>query len=60
MCWRATCAKAAIEPCSTRSTPFLEGEAVPEDEDTWIVIPRVSRESATVYEHARLAIAYHP
>ena len=40
------------------STPFLEGEAVPEHEDTWIVIPRVSRETATVYEHARLAIDY--
>ena len=40
------------------STPFLEGEAVPEREDTWIVIPRVSRETATVYEHARLAITF--
>jgi cyclic beta-1,2-glucan synthetase len=39
-------------------TPFLEGEAVPRHEDTWIVIPRVSRESATVYEHARLAIDF--
>jgi cyclic beta-1,2-glucan synthetase len=39
-------------------TPFLEGEAVPANEDTWIVIPRVSRESATVYEHARLAIDF--
>ncbi|HWY84903.1 MAG TPA: glycosyl transferase family 36 [Roseiarcus sp.] len=39
-------------------TPFLEGDAVPAHEDTWIVIPRVSRESATVYEHARLAIAF--
>ena len=39
-------------------TPFLEGEAVPAHEETWIVIPRVSRESATVYEHARLAIAF--
>ena len=39
-------------------TPFLEGEAVPAHEDTWIVIPRVSRESATVYEHARLAIQF--
>ena len=39
-------------------TPFLEGDAVPAHEDTWIVIPRVSRESATVYEHARLAITY--
>ncbi len=39
-------------------TPFLEAEAVPAREDTWIVIPRVSRESATVYEHARLAITF--
>jgi cyclic beta-1,2-glucan synthetase len=39
-------------------TPFLEGDAVPAHEDTWIVIPRVSGESATVYEHARLAITY--
>ena len=39
-------------------TPFLEGEAVPAHEDTWIVIPRVSRESANVYEHARLAITF--
>jgi cyclic beta-1,2-glucan synthetase len=40
------------------TTPFLEGEAVPANEDTWIVIPRLSRESATVYEHARLAIDF--
>jgi cyclic beta-1,2-glucan synthetase len=40
------------------TTPFLEAEAVPANEDTWIVIPRVSRESATVYEHARLAIDF--
>jgi len=40
------------------TTPFLEGEGVPANEDTWIVIPRVSRESATVYEHARLAIEF--
>ena len=39
-------------------TPFLEAEPVPAQEETWIVIPRVSRESATVYEHARLAIAF--
>jgi cyclic beta-1,2-glucan synthetase len=39
-------------------TPFLEGEAVPAHEETWTVIPRPSRESATVYEHARLAIVY--
>ena len=58
MFWLATSARAAIERCSMRSTPFLEGEAVPAHEDTWIVIPRVSRESATVYEHARLAIAF--
>jgi cyclic beta-1,2-glucan synthetase len=40
------------------ATPFLEGEAVPAHEDTWIVIPRVSRESATVYQHARLTIEF--
>jgi cyclic beta-1,2-glucan synthetase len=40
------------------TTPYLEGEAVPANEETWIVVPRVSRESATVYEHARLAIDY--
>ncbi len=40
------------------TTPYLEGEAVPEHEETWIVIPRISRETATVYEHARLAIAF--
>ena len=31
---------------------------MPAEEETWIVIPRVSRESATVYEHARLAIGF--
>ena len=31
---------------------------MPPNEETWIVIPRVSRESATVYEHARLAIDF--
>ena len=40
------------------ATLFLEAEPVPAHEETWIVIPRVSRESATVYEHARLAIAF--
>ena len=58
MCSPATSARPATRACSTRSTPFLEGEAVPDDQDTWIVIPRASRETATVYEHARLAIAF--
>ncbi len=40
------------------TTPYLEGEAVPEHEETWIVIPRQSRETATVYEHARVAIEF--
>ena len=40
------------------TTPYLEGEAVPENEETWIVVPRASRETATVYEHARLAVAF--
>ena len=39
-------------------TPFLEAAPVPAQEETWIVTPRVSRESATVYEHARLSIAF--
>ncbi len=39
-------------------TPFLEAEPVPEGQDTWIVIPRTSRETATVYAHARLTIEY--
>ncbi|RBP04571.1 cyclic beta-1,2-glucan synthetase [Roseiarcus fermentans] len=39
-------------------TPFLEADAVPDDQETWIVIPRASRETATVYEHARLAIRF--
>jgi cyclic beta-1,2-glucan synthetase len=39
-------------------TPFLEGEAVPENQETLVVIPRASRETATVYEHARLAVAF--
>ncbi len=39
-------------------TPFLEAEPVPDNQETWIVIPRTSRETATVYEHARLAIAF--
>jgi cyclic beta-1,2-glucan synthetase len=38
--------------------PFLEGPAVPERDDTLLVAPRPSLETATVYEHARLAILY--
>ena len=30
----------------------------PSNQETWIVIPRASRETATVYEHARLAIDF--
>ena len=40
------------------TTPYLEGQAVPPNEETWIVVPIASRETATVYEHARLAIAF--
>ena len=57
-CSPAMCAKPATRRVLDETTPFLEGEAVPPNEDTWIVIPRVSRESATVYEHARLAIDF--
>jgi cyclic beta-1,2-glucan synthetase len=39
-------------------TSYLEAEPVPEKEETWVVIPRVSRETATVYEHAKLAIEF--
>ncbi len=38
--------------------PYLEGPAVPEHDDTLVVAPRPSLETATVYEHARLAIEY--
>ena len=37
---------------------YLEGPAVPEDEDTWIVAPRPSRETGDVYEHCQRAIRY--
>ena len=40
------------------TTAFLEAEPVPANEETWVVVPRVSREAATVYEHAKLAITY--
>ncbi len=38
--------------------PYLEGPAVPERDDTLLVMPRPSRETGTVYEHARRAIEY--
>jgi cyclic beta-1,2-glucan synthetase len=38
--------------------PYLEGPAVPEHEDTWIVTPRPSREVGDVYEHCCRAIDY--
>jgi cyclic beta-1,2-glucan synthetase len=37
---------------------YLEGPAVPEGEDTWVIAPRPSRESGDVYEHCRRAIDY--
>ena len=39
-------------------TPFLEAVPVPETEETLVVVPRISREVATVYDHAKLAIAF--
>jgi len=39
-------------------TPYIEGAAVPEHEETWVIVPRVSREVATVYEHAKLTIEF--
>jgi cyclic beta-1,2-glucan synthetase len=40
------------------TTAYLEAEPVPANEETWIVIPRASRETATVYQHARLTIEF--
>jgi cyclic beta-1,2-glucan synthetase len=37
---------------------YLEGPAVPEKEDTWVIAPRASRESGDVYEHCVRAIDY--
>ncbi|HEY8155758.1 MAG TPA: glycosyl transferase family 36 [Myxococcota bacterium] len=37
--------------------PFLEGAAVPRGMDGMVLSPRVSRDTATVYEHCRRAIA---
>jgi len=37
--------------------PFLEGAAVPRGQDGMVLSPRVSRDTATVYEHCRRAIA---
>ena len=37
---------------------YLEGPAVPDGEDTWVIAPRASRESGDVYEHCRRAIDY--
>ncbi|MGA2044222.1 MAG: glycosyl transferase family 36 [Roseiarcus sp.] len=37
---------------------YLEGQAVPDGEDTWVLAPRPSRESGDVYEHCRRAIDY--
>jgi cyclic beta-1,2-glucan synthetase len=39
-------------------TPYLEGPAVPEHEDTWVIVPRASQEIGTVYEHCQRAIDY--
>ncbi len=38
--------------------PYLEAPAGAPHEDTWIVTPRLSRESGDVYEHAQRAIEY--
>ena len=39
-------------------SPYLEGPPVPEHEDTLVFAPRPSRETGSVYEHARRAIQY--
>ena len=56
--WRAMCARPATAACSTSSSPFLEGPSVPQRDDTLVFAPRASRESADVYQHAKLAIEY--
>jgi cyclic beta-1,2-glucan synthetase len=38
--------------------PYLEGPAVPEGVDTWLIAPRPSLERGDVYEHCRRAIGY--
>jgi cyclic beta-1,2-glucan synthetase len=37
---------------------YLEGPAVPEHEDTWVIVPRASLEIGDVYEHCQRAIDY--
>jgi cyclic beta-1,2-glucan synthetase len=37
---------------------YLEGPAVPDGEDTWVIAPRASRESDDVYQHCVRAIDY--
>ncbi len=39
-------------------TPYLEGPAVPDHEDTSVIVPRASREIGSVYEHCQRAIDY--
>ncbi len=39
-------------------TPYLDGPAVPEHEDTWVIVPRASQELGSVYEHCQRAIDY--
>ena len=58
MCWRAISATPAISSVLDEVQPYLEGPAVPERDDTLLVMPRPSRETGTVYEHARRAIEY--
>jgi cyclic beta-1,2-glucan synthetase len=38
--------------------PYLEAPQVPEREETWVVVPRPSREVGDVYEHSQRAIEY--
>jgi cyclic beta-1,2-glucan synthetase len=37
---------------------YLEGPGSPDGADTWVIVPRASRESGDVYEHCRRAIDY--
>ncbi|HLH48404.1 MAG TPA: glycosyl transferase family 36, partial [Roseiarcus sp.] len=61
--WLPYVATRYVEATGDRSvldeeTAYLEGPAVPEHEDTWVIVPRASRETGTVYEHCQRAIDY--
>ena len=52
LCAHPLCRQTGDRTVLDETSPFLEGPAVPTPEETYR-LPRVSRESASVYEHAR-------